>query len=175
MRKVILNLAVSLDGFIARKNDSVDWLDHLNTNGSDLGFTKFLDSCDTLIMGSKSYETTLKLGNGVWPFKGKKTFVFTRQNKRNIEDVVFTSNSPIDVVRKLKNETGKHIWLFGGGSFINTMREENLVDEYIITTIPLFIGNGIPLFKDVNVESKLELLSVEKTNNIVQTRYKVLK
>lgn len=175
MRKVILNLAVSLDGFIARKDDRVDWLDNLDTGNSDLGFVAFLESCDTLIMGRKSYETTHNLGNGVWPFKGKKTYVFTRQNLNNLENIQFVNTKPERFIQDLLKEEGSNIWLFGGGSFIKLMKELNLIDEYIITTIPVFLGSGIKLFEETDREDRLELIEVDKVNSIIQTRYKVIK
>lgn len=173
MRKVVLNLAVSLDGFIARKNDSVDWLDNLDTGTNDLGFSTFLDRIDTLIMGRKSYDVTLKLGNGVWPFENKKSLVFTRQQIADKKNIIFTNEDPIITIKNLRKQEGKDIWLFGGGSFIKMMKEADLIDEYIITTIPIFIGNGIKLFEEVEKETTLELVSVEQVNSIVQTTYTV--
>lgn len=175
MRKIVLNLAVSLDGYISRINGSVDWLDNLDTGGNDLGFSGFLEECDTILMGRKSYDETLKLGNGEWPFKNLKTIVFTRQEIDNKAKIYFSSKNPQTVIDNLLSEKGKNIWLFGGGTFIKSMREYNLIDEYIITTIPIFIGNGIRLFQDINMENKLELISSSKYNDIIQSHYKVIK
>ncbi len=175
MRKIVLNLAVSLDGYIARKNNSVDWLDDLDTGGSDLGFSAFLERIDTIIMGRKSYETTLKLGNGTWPFLDKKTIVFTKQALESTTNIQFINENPKEVLNTIKQLNGKDIWLFGGGSFIATCKELNLIDEYIITTIPIFIGNGVRLFNEVERETELELLSIENVNGIVQAIYRVKK
>ncbi len=175
MRKVILNLAVSLDGYIARMDGSVDWLDHLDTDGSDLGFAEFLNKCDTILMGRKSYEDTLKLGNGEWPYKNMKTFVFTSKTLKDTKNIIFTTKSPSEVIENIQKQLGKDIWLFGGSRFIQSMRYLNLIDEYIITTIPKMIGEGIGLFQDVDIENELELINVEKCKNIVQSCYKVMK
>jgi dihydrofolate reductase len=174
MRKVILNLAVSLDGFIAREDGRVDWLDNLDTDGDDLGFGTFLDRCDTILTGRIAYEVTMKLGNGEWPFSNKKTYVFTDGIYPNTNNIEFTYISPKKIVNRLKNVLGKDIWLFGGSKLISSMREENLVDEYIITTIPVMLGKGIKLFQCVDEISKLELISVEKRNSIIQTHYRVV-
>jgi len=175
MRKVVLNLAVSLDGYISRVDGNVDWLDNLNTDGSDLGFQHFLSSCDTILMGRVSYEDTLKLGNGNWEFRNHKTYVFTHRNIENQNGVRFVFESPKQVIKKLRKENGKDIWLFGGGNFIKTMREYNLIDEYIFTIIPVFLGKGIRLFQDINRGNKLELIATDIYNDIIQCHYKVIK
>lgn len=175
MRKIILNLAVTLDGFIARKNGDVDYLDDLDTNGSDLGFNTFLDSCDTIIMGRNSYDITKKLGNNVWPFTKHKTIVFTSKELQNENNIEFTNSDVLSTLTALKESEGKNIWLFGGGQFIKTVRDLNLVDELIITTIPVFIGEGINLYRPSTNEVDLELINTEVVNSIITTHYKVKK
>jgi len=175
MRTIVLNLAVSMDGFIARENGSVDWLDDLDTDGNDLGFQDFLSGCDTILMGRVSYEETLKLGKGDWPFKNHKTYVFTSKQRKNEKGIFFVNDNPINLIKELGNGEGKNIWLFGGGRFIKTMREHNLVDQYIITIIPVLLGKGIRLFQDVDMENKLLLLTSEKYKDIVQSHYKVIR
>ncbi len=175
MKKVVLNLAVSLDGFIASDDGTVKWLDNLETDGSDLGFTDFLDTCDTLIIGRKSYDDTLILGNGIWPFPQFQTYVYTRNTFENKDNITFVNNNPVEHVKSLIKEKGKNIWLFGGGSFIKTLREQNLIDEYIITIIPKMIGKGIKLFQEIEGYHELEVLYSKRTKNIIQTHYKVRK
>ena len=173
MRKIILNLAVSLDGYIARLDGSVDWLDDLDTDGNDLGFSTFLSTCDTIIMGRKSYQETLQLGNNEWPFKDKNTYVYTLSRIANQESIQFVNEDLESHINTLKKEKGKNIWLFGGGVLIREMRKLNLVDEYIITTIPVFIGKGVRLFKETDIDQQLEIVSTNRVKNIVQTHYKV--
>lgn len=175
MRKVILNLAVSLDGFISRLDGSVDWLDDLDTDGSDLGYSAFLSRCDTILMGRVSYEETLKLGIGNWPFKDHTSYVFTRSERENDKNIFFVNENPIQMIVDLQKKEGKDIWLFGGGNFIKTIRESNLIDEYIITIIPVFLGKGIRLFQDVSNDNKLQLFGSKICKDIVQTHYKVIK
>jgi dihydrofolate reductase len=175
MRNIKLNLAVSLDGFIARKDGRVDWLDDIDTGGSDLGFTKFLNSCDTIIMGRNSYEVTLKLGNGVWPFNEHTTVVFTSKDMEDKKNIVFYKDQLSDFLIESIKAEGKDIWLFGGSGFINSVMKLDMVDEYHITTIPVILGEGIKLFENTFLEKKLLLVSSETVNNIVTCQYKVIK
>lgn len=175
MRKVILNLAVSLDGFICREDGLVDFLDDLDMGDSDGGFTAFMASIDALIMGSSSYETTLKLGNGLWPFKEQKTYVFSRRDILVDPSVILVNNNVEEFVQSLTKEEGKKIWLFGGSKFVHTLREANLVDEYMITYIPKMIGKGIPLFNNTDKENELEIIDTIRSNNVMTIHYKVIK
>lgn len=171
MKKVILNLAVSVDGYIARNDGSVKWLDSLETDGSDLGFSKFLDSCDSIIMGRSSYETTMRLGNNEWPFKHHQSYVFTSKSLVDNEYITFLSTDPQKLILSLQKKKGKNIWLFGGSKFIESIRNCDLVDEYIITTIPVLLGEGIKLFLPSSTENQLFLKTITKTNNIVSSHY----
>lgn len=172
MSKVVLNLAVSLDGYIAREDGSVDWLDNLDTDGSDLGFSSFLDSVGTIITGRISFEDTKKLSDGIWPFKNKDTYVITKGLYENEDKIYFVRDDLINLVKNLKKNKQKDIWLFGGGNLIKYFRENNLVDEYIITIIPIMLGVGKRLYHATFDNSELELLQVEKCKNIIQLHYK---
>jgi len=83
-------------------------------------------------MGRISYEETLKLGKGEWPFKSLKTFVFTRRKFKDGKEITFVNENLIQMIENLRRKSGKDIWLFGGGSFIKTMRDNDLVDEYVV-------------------------------------------
>lgn len=174
MRNIICNLAVSVDGYIARPDGRVDWLDDLDTDGSDLGFQDFLDSCDTIIMGRTSYDVTLKLGHGVWPFLQHQTYVFTSSTKTNQPRITFVNDHAEEFIRALKQKKGKDIWLFGGASLIQSLREFDLVDQYLITYIPKLIGDGIKLFTPTTTENELEVLHSTTVKNIVTVLYQVV-
>ena len=126
-------------------------------------------------MGRISYEETLKLGKGEWPFKSLKTFVFTRRKFKDGKEITFVNENLIQMIENLRRKSGKDIWLFGGGSFIKTMRDNDLVDEYVITTVPVFLGNGIRLFQEGNVENKLKLITIDRTKDIVQSHYRIIR
>jgi dihydrofolate reductase len=144
MRKIILFIASSLDGYIARRDHSIDWL---FTSG-DYGYKKFYDSIDTVIVGRKTYDVVR--GFEKEPFKGKKIFVFSRSNPNFSKD-------PVKTVRRLKKEKGRNIWLVGGGKMISVLMNAGLVDEIINSVHPIVLGSGIPLFpgvKETNMKLK---------------------
>lgn len=141
-RKVILFIATSLDGFIARKNGGIDWL---YTDG-DYGYEKFYASIDTTLTGGKTYRQALTFGG--FPYPGKTNYVFTRtkpQGDRN--PVTFISSDIVQFVRSLKHENGKHIWLVGGGEINTILLNAGLIDEMVISIHPVILGDGVPLFR----------------------------
>ena len=170
MRKVILFIASSLDNFIAREDGGIDWL---FTDG-DYGYKEFYDSIDTVLMGRKTYETAIKLGEH---FAGKVCYVFSRSanNWKTAENVHFEAN-PAKLVRHLRVENGKDIFLEGGGETISTFLNEGLVDEMVLSVHPILLGSGIPLFTNVRIQISLKLLkSVPYPSGLVQLQYSVVK
>jgi len=169
MRKVILFIASSLDGFIARKDNSIDWLFMDN----DYGYKKFYDSIDTVLVGNKTYEKSKEFEE--FPFKDKKVFVFTRNKKLKKDEHVEFVNDIINFSKKLIKSKGKNIWLVGGGEIAKIFLDNNLLDEVIISIHPIILGNGIPLFNGAK-ETKLKLPKHKIfENGLVQLYYKVLK
>ena len=143
-RKVVLYIGISLDGYIATKNDSLEWL--LNTPGcGDNGFGEFYDTVETIIMGRRTYDWIMEQENGRFPYIGKECYVYTNQATDNTEHVVFTSKKPEDLIAGLKKE-GKKIWIVGGSQIIDLVRKKKLIDEYILSIAPVILGEGIPLF-----------------------------
>lgn len=154
MKKVILYIAASLDGKIARTDGSIDWLP--DPTAEDYGYKEFYDSIDTILMGHKTYETCLNFGD--WGFKGKKTYVFSKNpRKKLIEEAELITEDPIQFVTNLKKSQGKDIWLIGGGKIIATLHDEGLIDEYILAIIPIILGVGIELFPTIKKEEKLQM------------------
>lgn len=154
MRKLILYIAASLDGKIARKNGAVDWLP--DPSGEDYGYQELYDSIDTTLMGYKTYQTCL--GFGEWHFKDKTNWVFSRnQSSPCISEARLVSEDPVKFVRELKKESGKAIWLVGGGQLITLLHDAGLIDEYIIAFVPLILGEGIALFPEVSQQQNLIL------------------
>ena len=143
-RKVVLYIGISLDGYIATKDDSLEWL--LNTQGcGDNGFGEFYDTVDTIIMGRRTYDWIMEQENGQFPYIGKECYVYTTKPTANTEYVKFTSQSPENLIVGLKKE-GKKIWIVGGSQIIDLVRRKNLIDEYILSIAPVILGDGIPLF-----------------------------
>ncbi len=168
MTKIIVYIASSLDGYVARENGSIDWLPEVTESGYDA----FYKSVDTVIMGKTTYDQVLTFGE--YPYKDKKSFVFTRTNQNKDENAEFVS----DVEKFVKDGfpgAGENIWLVGGAQIIASFLKQRVVDEIIITVIPVLLGKGIPLFKDIENEIKLEFVKTEKYGQLVDLHYKVLK
>lgn len=169
-RRVILYIAMSLDGHIARKNEDIDWLEGDGTEpDAEIGYDDFYESIDTVIMGRKTYDQVLTFGE--YPYKGTKGYVYTSEKRTNTEDVQFTSENVEDLIGKLKKEHGKDIWLIGGAGIIGEFIKKDLIDEYFVAIIPCILGEGIPLFKDKNPEIKLKLLDNKTVNGISMLHY----
>ena len=168
MGKIILYIASSLDGYIARENGDVDWLP-INT---DSGYDNFYKSIDTVIMGKKTYDQILTFGD--YPYKGKKSYVFTRNDSlTKDENVEFASNVE-EFSRNLVSSKG-NIWLVGGSELFSAFLEHKLVDEIILSIIPTVLGKGIPLFQNINQETNLKLIKTTEYSGLVELTYKVLK
>ncbi len=168
MTKILVYIASSLDGFIARENGSIDWL----PKSSKSSYDTFYKSIDTVIMGKTTYDQVLTFGE--YPYKNKKSFVFTRTSKENNDNVEFVS----DIEKFIKDGSpgaGKDIWLVGGAKIIASFLKIGVVDEIIITVIPVLLGKGISLFQNIKNETKLELIKTEKHDQLVDLHYKVSK
>ncbi len=165
MRKIILNLATSVDGYIARKDHDVDFLPQPSPEAMK-PFNKFLSTIDTIIMGSNSYDIMCQFGD--YPFKDKKTIVVTSKNFEPIDNFIFTSE---DIETILTKQDG-NIWLFGGAKLIQYFTEKDLIDEYQITITPTLIGSGIPLFLPFKNDIKLQLEQSEILNNNITLYYR---
>lgn len=177
--KVSVFIATSLDGFIARKDGSIDWLEKANATippGEDCGYQKFFDSIDTLVMGRKTFETVLAFES--WPYGDKRVVVLSTQLKEVpthlTKTVSLVSHSPRDLVEMLSNKGTRHIYLDGGRT-IQSFLKENLVSEITVTRIPVLIGEGIPLFSNVGKDVSWDHVSTHTyENGFVQSHYRLL-
>lgn len=155
MRRIILYIATSIDGYIATPDGGVEWLDEIpNPNKTDHGYNALLDSIDTVLMGGRTYHEII--GFGVeWPYKNKITYVVSRRNSNVTpnEDVYFITEDIVSKISELKNETGKDIWLVGGGELTTILLNANLIDEMQLCIAPIILGQGIPLFPNKPKES----------------------
>ncbi|TDL80577.1 dihydrofolate reductase family protein [Peribacillus frigoritolerans] len=169
-RKIVLFIAISLDGYIARLDGDISWLDEVEGAG-DNGYSEFIESIDTVVMGKKTYDHVLLLTNNQYPYEGKTSYIFTRKEISTSSDLHFTTEDPAALAEKLKLQQGRDIWLVGGSELLDGFMKKNLVDEYIITTAPIILGDGIPLFKTRNSKIKLRLKSSKKYGEFVQNHY----
>ncbi len=151
MRKLILYIASSLDGYIARTSGDVDWL----FTDQDYGYTDFLTRVDTVLMGRNTYKQILSFGE--YPYQGTQGFVFSKMHKNNDSFVEFVSSDLVPFIQNLKSSTGKDIWLVGGGQIIQPCLQNDLIDEFIISLHPIVLGGGIPLFPSPSTTKTLTL------------------
>lgn len=177
MRKVILYVAMSLDGYLADQNKNVDWIEGDGSSENDSPwYESFYQSIDTILMGRNTYQQIIQdLSFGIWLYGDKKSYIFTSQGNEERgknKELVFTDRNPKDLIHWLKHRKGKDIWLCGGSDLITQMVEANLIDEYHITLIPTLLGEGIPLFPKGETENKLTLLSSQHENGMVDLIYK---
>ncbi|PPE03409.1 dihydrofolate reductase family protein [Holospora curviuscula] len=147
MNKIILYIATSLDGFIARLNGGVDWLPHPKDDAEleAVGYKSLMSSIDTILMGSRSYKQILSFGDWGWP--DKHTYVFTSKKLEADKPYVsITYDNPFEFMAKFKDRTSaKDIWLLGGAELAKSFAQEGLIDEVILTIVPQTLGEGIPL------------------------------
>lgn len=168
MRKIILFIASSLDGYIAKNNGSVDWLP---VNCSS-GYDEFYKSIDTVIMGQKTYDQILTFG--AYPYKDKKSYVLTRNDSLGNDDVEFVNNVE-KLTKKLLADPGFDVWLVGGAEIITTFMNLGLIDEIILSIMPAVLGSGISLFTNVQKETKFQLIKTTEYDALVELHYQVLK
>ncbi len=167
-RKIVLNLCTSLDSYIEGHKGEIDWC----FTDQDYGMTDFLNRIDTIFFGRKSYEQLVReMPNA---FAGKKKVVFSTNMCSDDSNVRIISENFEEEVEKIIKSQGKDIWLFGGANFVTDMINANLVDELMIAIHPLILGNGKPLFIDINNRKKLRLLDNKTfSTGLVQLIYKI--
>lgn len=171
-RKVILYISMSLDGYIADTNDDIDFLSIVEQEGEDYGYFDFVKSVDAVIVGRKTYDKVISMGYE-YPHTDKDVYIITRTVKPAIGTFRFYNGDLTDLVIKLKSQQGKNIYCDGGAEIINELHSNNLIDELIISVIPILLGNGVKLFKDDQPEQKLELMSANSFDKgLVQLHYK---
>jgi dihydrofolate reductase len=172
MRSVIVQVATSADGYIARSDGSVKWLDRPDPP-DHYGMAAFYDSIDTVLMGRKTWEVGIELGQS--HYAGKKNYVFSR-TPREAEHVEIVNEEPAAFVRRLRSQPGKDIWLVGGGELIATLIDGGEVDRFLIHVIPVLIGEGIPLIAPRYREIELALQGTRTwPDGVVQLDYSVRK
>lgn len=170
-RKIIVFIAQSLDGYIAREDGSLDWLDSVQREGEDYGYEAFVSNTDTVLMGRKTYEKVLSFGVE-FPHKNRNTYVITRQPQISEGNIHFYSGDLSQLIEQIRKTPGKNIFVDGGAELILGLLQENLIDEWIISIIPKLIGGGISLFKSGFPGQDLTLVSVKHfESGLVQLHY----
>jgi dihydrofolate reductase len=171
-RKVILFIAASLDGYIATPDEDLSFLSIVQQEGEDYGYSEFIEHIDTVIMGRKTYDWITKEMNE-FPHSDKDTYIITRTPRPENGKIRFFTGDLSDLVHRLKLDSGKNIFIDGGSEIIDVLLKDNLIDELIISIIPILLGDGIRLFKDGRPELRLKLMHSEcYGTGLVQLHYK---
>ncbi len=168
MRDVTYFVACSLDGFIARLDDSFDWL----FADDDYGYAEFYRSVDCVVMGRKTFDASLRFVE--YPYPGKRAYVFSRRaGESPIAEAEFVGEDPARFVKKLKAQPGGRIWVVGGGAIASALLQAGLVDEMVLTIHPITLGQGVPLFERHGVETRWSVHSTRAyQNGLVQVTYR---
>jgi len=175
-RKIIVYIATSADGYIARPDGNVDWLNRPRTAG-DYGMGDFFKTVDTVLWGRRTFDEAMGRTKGKGGFsKSMKTYVFTH-NPPSHSDYKYVQfiNEPIsEFGSRLRAAPGKDIWMMGGGGIIGSFLDAGELDEFIIHVIPVFIGEGIPLIQPRHLQTQLKLLSSRNyEDGVVRLHYEV--
>lgn len=173
MRKVVLFIAMSLDGYIADSNGGVGWL---NGQGNDTEnndtYSDFVKEIDTILMGWNTYyQVVTELSPSEWIYSDFTTYVITHNRSNSTEQIRFTDEDPIDLLKKLKQQNGRDIWICGGANLVQQLMHADSIDRYYISVIPTLLGKGIHLFGYFPKEQKLSLIQTRIYNGIVELIY----
>jgi dihydrofolate reductase len=172
-RKLILYISMSLDGFIATNDDDLSWLSIVQKGAEDYGYEAFNQTVDTYIVGRKTYDVVLKLTGGSFPAADRhKCYVITREERATKENIAFYNGDIETLIETLKAEEGKNIYCDGGGQIVKMLMEKNLIDEYIISVIPIVLGDGKRLFTGQEKRFNLTTKSAQQfESGLVQLHY----
>ena len=163
---------MSLDGYIADSNESLDFLSLVEQEGQDYGYTEFIKSVDTIIIGRKTYDKVISMGYE-YPHTDKDVYIITRTERPAIGTYKYYTGNLQDLVYSIKSKPGKDIYCDGGAEIVTELLKNHLVDELIISVIPILLGNGIRLFKDGQTLQKLNLVNSKQFDRgLVQLHYK---
>ena len=177
MRKLLVFIATSLDGYIAKPNDDLSFLKLVEKEGEDYGYAAFASTVDTIIVGRKTFDYVFKeIGPSHYDDGKKAVFVITKTARPNIGKISFYTGNLTDLVKRLKSEREeKHIYCDGGAEVIDELLKNDLVDEVIISIIPILLGEGTKLFKSGRPEQKLSLISTKQFDTgLTQLHYRLV-
>ncbi len=164
MRKVILGVAISLDGFIEGANGEFDWCPP--PSQTEMG--AFLERIDTLFFGRKSFELM-----GITAFPGKKYYVFSNSLKKiEGDNIHLIGGDVVNKVVSIKKESGKDIWFFGGANLATTLINAGLVDELWLGLVPVLLGKGKPLFQNIEQRQHFSLMRSTPNEGYISMIYK---
>jgi dihydrofolate reductase len=171
-RKVILYIAMSLDGYIAKNDDNFDFLKTVEIPNEDFGYGEFLETIDTVIWGRRTFDIVLAMGNGI-PHQKKTIYVISR-SRTGTEGHAIYKDDPVTLINDLRNQEGKDIYCDGGSQIAAELFKHQLVNRVIVSVIPHLLGDGIRLFKDGRPEQYLTYKrNISYPSGLVQLWYDV--
>lgn len=166
-------IALSVDGYIARKDGGLDWLGRVEMPNEDYGYAEFMGSVDTLVMGRGTYDTVL--GFGDWPYDGKRVIVVTNRAGDAKHGERFFSGDVRQLAAELSADGAQRVYV-DGGNLIRQFLAANLLHDLTLSLIPVVLGDGLPLFGDGASEQGLKLVSSKSYGSgLVQVRYEVIR
>ncbi|HEY3387690.1 MAG TPA: dihydrofolate reductase family protein [Saprospiraceae bacterium] len=172
MRKLFIYIAASLDGYIAAPGDDLGFLNAMEKEGEDYGYNAFITEVDTVILGRRTYDWVLE-HLGYFSHKDKEAYIITRTTRPKEGNTTFYNGDLKELVTALKEEEGKHIFCDGGAQIVHQLLKEDLVDEIIVSLIPILLGDGTRLFNDGRPQMPLQLVNVTSfSTGLVQLHYK---
>lgn len=174
MKKVVLYIACSMDGYIAEDDGGIDFLFEFETPTSqpDFDYEVFYNSIGALIMGGKTYrQIAFELSPEKWLYSGKPCYVYTRAKQSDDPNVTFTDLPPRSLLSNITDQVEGDIWLLGGGEIVKMFLEQNLIDRYYVYLMPVLLGSGVPLFPAGFPKTRLALESVRAIGEIVEVVY----
>ena len=159
MRKVVLYIAMSLDGYIADGNGGVGFLTGDGSEPDHPGsYASFLSTVDTIVLGHTTYHQLItELSPDQWVYQGKQTYVMTSRALSSTEEIIFTKEPMKNLLDRLRREEGQDNWICGGASIVSQAMD--YIDRFCITVVPVILGDGMPLFGKGMHEIPLELIS----------------
>lgn len=168
---------MSLDGFLATKDDDLSWLSIVEKEGEDYGYVAFNKTVDAYIVGRRTYDKVLEMTGGSFPpAKQHKCFIITRQERKDENGVSFFNGDIEDLINGFKEKEGKNIYCDGGSQIVKLLMDKNLIDEYRISVIPIILGDGKRLFRGETPTIKLKALpSKQYEKGVVQLNYERIK
>lgn len=172
-RKLRLFISMSLDGFLASKDDDLSWMSFVEKEGEDYGYADYSSKVDTYIVGRVTYDVVLKLTGGVFPQAEQwECYVLTREERPDEKNVTFYNGDIVELIETLKAKEGGDIYCDGGGQVVKLLLDHDLIDEFVISVIPIILGEGKRLFLGGTPSLKLKALPVrEFDTGLVQLHY----
>ncbi len=170
--KLVLYIAMSLDGYIAKDDDDLGFLSIVEQQGEDYGYSEFLKTVDTIIIGRRTFDKVQQMGFA-YPPANQTAYVITKRAEKSTDNLIFYTEDLKNLVEKLKQNQTKNIYCDGGAQIVHLLLSNNLIDEIIVSIIPILLGGGIPLFQKGRNEQLLELIDVKKFDKgLVQIHYR---